>query len=129
MRVTLVFALFALLLTACRTSDGELRRQVVATWSKETPFSWVDPIQFTDTISPDGRFSESFGHRSEPVTYQGTWKVRNGEFVLTITNALGTGNHQPDFAEVGKVKRWRIIRVDDRQFIYTADGRTNLFTR
>ncbi len=47
---------------------------------------------------------------------------------MTVTNANGTGNHQPG-ALVGSVDSAKIIHVDDHQFIYEAGGHTNTLNR
>jgi len=134
MRFTLIFLMLSLLLVACRTADSKIHSQIVGTWTKDIPinpatFSWTDPVSFTFTFSSDGSFSESLGHRSEPVTYQGTWLLRGSALILTITNAQGTGSHKPSLSEIGKVKSWKIAKLDEHQLIYTAGGHTNLFTR
>ena len=133
MRFTFILTMLSLLLTACRTNDGELHRQIVGTWTKDkginfARFSWSDPVTFTYAFSSDGSFSESLGHRSEPVTFQGTWLVKDGEFVLTFTNSYGTGNHQPA-PMAGKVDHYKIVHVDEHQFIYMAGEHTNILTR
>ena len=78
-------------------------------------------------MSPDGSFSESIGHSNALVTYQGTWFVKDGELVMTVTNAHGTGNHGAE--PVGSVDRCKIIHVDDHQFICEAGGHTNTLSR
>jgi len=78
-------------------------------------------------MSPDGSFSESFGHSNALVTYQGTWLVKDGELVMTVTNAHGTGNHGVE--PVGSVDRCKIIHVDEHQFIYEASGHTITLSR
>jgi hypothetical protein len=113
-------------------SDTKLAEQITGTWTKDTfnvkTFSWTDPVIYTDTISPDGSFSYSFGHKSALVTFQGTWLVKEGEFVMTFTNSYGTGNHGAE-PVAGKVERCKIIRVDDHQFTYEIGGHTNTLTR
>ena len=112
--------------------DARLGRQIAGTWTKNVTsnrmtFSWTNPAIFTRTISSDGTFSESLGHRSVLVTYQGTWLVKNGGLVMTVTNAQGTGNHAA--GPVGGVDRCQIIQVDDHQFISETGGHTNTWSR
>ena len=82
---------------------------------------------YTKTISSDGSFTTRMGHRSALVTYQGTWLVKDGELVMTVTDAQGTGRHQP--GPVGGVDRSKIIHVDDHQLICESGGSTNMLTR
>ena len=113
-------------------SDAKLAKQITGTWTKDTfnskTFSWADPVIYTHTISPDGTLSYSFGHKSAPVTFQGTWLVKEGEFLVIFTNSYGTGKHGAEPVE-GKVERCKIIHVDDHQFIYETGGHTNTLTR
>jgi hypothetical protein len=113
-------------------SDAELARQIAGAWTIDTfnpkTFSWTDPVVYTNTISPDGSFSCVLGHRSALVTFQGTWLVKDGEFVITYTNSYGTGDHQAE-PVAGKVDHHKIIHVDEHQFIYMAGERTNTLTR
>jgi hypothetical protein len=113
-------------------SDATLARQIAGAWTIDTSnpksFSLTDPFVYTNTISPDGSFSCILGHRNEPVTFQGTWLVKDGEFVMTYTNSYGTGDHQAA-PVAGKVDRHKIVHVDEHQFIYMAGRRTNTLTR
>jgi len=113
-------------------SDAKLAQQITGAWTKDTynpkTFSLTDPVVYTNTISPDGSFSYIWGHRSALVTFQGTWLVKDGEFVMTFTNSFGTGSHQAA-PVAGKFDRCKIIHVDEHQFIYMAGGRTNTLTR
>ena len=47
---------------------------------------------------------------------------------MTVTNAQGTGNHEAG-TPVGHVYNCKIIQLDEHQFIYVTDGRTNTLTR
>jgi hypothetical protein len=113
-------------------SDAKLARQVTGAWTKDTfnpkTFSLTDPVIYTNTISPDGSFSYSFGHTSALVTFQGTWLVKDGELVMTFTNSYGTGNHAAA-PVAGKVDRCKIIHLDEHQFVYMTGGHTNILTR
>lgn len=113
-------------------SDARLARQITGAWTKDTfnpkTVFLTDPVIYTNTISPDGSFSYSFGHKSAPVTFQGTWLVKDGEFIMTFTNSFGTGNHEAA-PVASKVERCKIIHVDEHQFIYVGGGRTNTLTR
>jgi hypothetical protein len=131
MKFTPIIAALSLLLTSCSRQDAKLSRQIAGTWEMDVPlnmttFSWTNPVIYKWTISSNGGFSQSLGHISALVTYQGTWLVEDGELVLTFTNALGTGSHKPDSTVVGRVHRCKIIHVDDHQFVIRASGDTNM---
>lgn len=92
MKIALILAILCLLLTACRTNDGTLRREVVGTWTKDVPVNpsrvfWTDPVTFTYAFYPDGSYSETLGHRSKPVKFQGTWLVRGKQLVCEAVSA------------------------------------------
>lgn len=113
-------------------SDATLARQIAGKWTKDTfnskAFSLTDPFVYTNTISADGTFSYNFGHRSAPVTFQGTWLVKNGELVFTFTNSYGTGAHQAA-PVTGEIDHYKIVYVDEHQFIYLTGGHTNILIR
>ena len=112
MKFTRTFILLGLLLTGCGSHDAKLSQQILGTWTKG-PFSWTEPPLYSKTFAADGSFTTSIGHTNALVIYQGTWLVKDGELVMTTTNAHGTGNHQP--GPWGGVDRVKIIRVDERQ--------------
>jgi hypothetical protein len=128
-RFALSFLTLSLLLTACSRPDAKLGRQIAGTWTRQMGnWSWTNPAVFTRTISPDGSFSTTIGRSNALVTYQGTWLVRDGELVMTVTNAHGTGSHGAA-SPVGSVDRCKIIHVDAHQFIYESGGLTNILSR
>ena len=109
----------------------KLSRQIAGTWEMDAPFnmasfSWTDPVIRRWSISTNGSFSQSLGHVSALVKYQGTWQVKEGELVLTFTNALGAEGHPPDSALVGRVHRCKIMHVDDHQLVFRSSVDTNL---
>ena len=138
MKFTPVIVALSLLLTACRSQDAKVSHGIAGAWEMEVPlkvttfYSWTNPIIYRWSISSNGSFSQSLGHVSALVTYQGTWLVKDGELVLTFRNALGTGSHKDDSAIVGQVHRCKIVHLDDHQFVIRAASHTNLlltFTR
>jgi hypothetical protein len=113
--------------------DTKFARQIAGVWTMFTfnpkTFSLTDPYVYTNTISPDGSFSCVLGHRNEPVTFQGTWLVKDGEFIITYTNSYGTRGYQPE-PVAGKVERYKIVHVDEHQFIfYMAGHPSNILIR
>ena len=105
--------------------DTKFARQIAGVWTMFTfnpkTFSLTDPYVYTNTISPDGSFSCVLGHRNEPVKFQGTWLVKDGEFIITYTNSYGTRGYQPE-PVAGKVERYKIVHVDEHQFIFYMSG-------
>ena len=96
-------------------SDAKLGQQISGTWKNHSGL-------FTRVFSSDGSFSTIIGHPNALVTYQGTWLVKDGELVMTLTNAQGTGSHQAG-SSVGDIDRIRIVQVDEHQFSYAEGGR------
>jgi hypothetical protein len=129
MKYTIPILGLSLFLTACSSYDAQLGRQIAGTWTRPmSGSSPTEPAVFTRTISSDGNFTTSIGRRSALVTYQGTWQVRDGELVMTVTNAQGMGQHRAG-SPVGSIDRIKIIHVDDHQWIYESEGHTNILTR
>jgi hypothetical protein len=112
--IVLLFAAMTALLWMYlqHANDVMLGRRVAGTWTHAGLLSI--------TISPDGSFSESIGHSNALVSYQGVWRVKNSTFVMTVTNAEGTGSHQP--GPVGSISRDKIIRADDHKFVWDRNG-------
>ena len=115
MRFTHTLILLVLLASGCHRRDAKLDQQIVGTWTNEEHWS----VSF----SSDGSFSSG----SPGLSFQGTWLSRDGELVMTVTNAAGTKKHEP----VGSIDRLRIVRVDagqlalSSQLAYIEDGQTN----
>jgi len=55
------------------------------------------------------------------LTYQGTWKVKDRELMLTITNVVGSIPHE----SVGSIDRLRIIELDSHHMTFTYQAATN----
>ncbi len=119
MRLTLPLAFLVLLVAGCHRNDAKLSRQIVGTWAPGAGISMA--------ISPDGSFLSAFTKTNLVVvlTYQGTWLVRDGELVMTITNASGTKEHEP----VGSIDRMKIVQVDAARLALGMNGQTNYFER
>jgi hypothetical protein len=129
MKYTIPILALSLFLTACSHYDARLGRRIAGTWIRPmSGSSPTEPAVFTRTISSDGSFSTTIGRKSALVTYQGTWLVRDGHLVMTVTNAQGMGQHHPA-SPVGSIDRIKIIHVDDHQWIYESNGHTNILTR
>ncbi len=117
MRFSTASVLLGLLVAGCGGRD-KASQQLVGTWQYEG---------FSSTVSADGSFSSSYTSTNQAVVlvYQGTWLVKDGELVLTITNVIGTKLHMP----VGSVDHWKIIEVSGSHLILEQGRMTNYFER
>jgi hypothetical protein len=117
MRYTFVFVALSLLLTACSRRDAKLAKQISGSWD-----SGADDAM---AMSSDGSFSETFFHGGRTNFFAGTWQVKDGFLVFTITNVSATEPHAP----VGSVRRFKIDHVDDHELVYGEVGHTTTLKR
>ncbi len=87
------------MLTACKKSDTKLSQQVPGTWTRDSSDILV--------IDSDGSWSIKPSSGSPKNIYAGTWHIKGGILIMTMTNASSNG-----FAKS------RILRVDDHQLVY-----------
>jgi major membrane immunogen (membrane-anchored lipoprotein) len=113
MRFVLTMLTLSLLLTACGRRDIKFGRQITGTWTNGSGRN-------IETISSNGSFALTIGTINDRVTYQGTWLIKDGEFVTTVTNAQVTGNYKA--GPVGAVSRVKIVKLADHQFFYEYRG-------
>jgi hypothetical protein len=110
--------------------DNAMAQKVVGTWmfganpENGYLFSW----RASRTYSADGSFCTRIGYGERLVTYQGTWQVKGRAVLMTVTNALGTGNYGAE-APDGTVNSLKIVELDDHQLIYETEGHTNTLSR
>jgi len=99
-----------MLLTACHRRDARLREQILGTWYNDH-----NEISYL----PDGSFHGKFTRVSpdREWTYAGTWDVKNGFLIATLTNSIS--KNIPNVA-LGEVDRTEIILMDSRHlaFVY-----------
>jgi hypothetical protein len=92
--------------------------------SQKVPGSWIGKNKkFVMTITPDGSYA--YGTSPTHNSVGGTWQIRDGFFIMTITNSTAHGGQ----ALVGVVSRCRVIHFDDHQFAYDMGGETFTFKR
>jgi len=115
--IALVIASILLWQHSNPSSDAKLGRQIAGTWTN------YDGL-YTKIISSDGSFSTIVGIPNALSTSQGTWLVKDGELVLTVTNVQLISAHRT-FSPMGEIHRTKIVHVDDHQFSYVEAGRTN----
>jgi len=116
MKFTLPIFALILLLTGCSNtpSDAELRQKVQGTW-----MPYHDSRKTTEHKA-DGSFVFKFTlELTNEMTAEGTWQIKDGFMVTTITNASW-----PD-AKL-EVNRYKIVHIDDHEMILRHDGATNL---
>lgn len=118
-KTTLPIVGLSLLLIGCGRSDAHLQKEVVGSWARDS--------QFKMTLSPDGSFVSHWATTNKNLTYQGTWNVQNGNMICTVTNCISQG--WTNFARVGSVESYAIIRADSTGLVYSNDNQIISFTR
>jgi hypothetical protein len=108
-------------------SDAALRQKVVGTWqlNRKSALGTLS-VQGTYTIFSNGRFEtkgtivNNAGKKVATLSYEGEWQIQAGVFIETVTKTS-----HPILARVGTVARDKIIKVDDKQWIFkTEKGKT-----
>ena len=115
MRFSAVFVLLALLVASCGRHD-KTSQQIIGTWQQGSEFSM--------TLSAGGDFLSSILDTNQTVvlTYQGTWQVREGVLLMTITNVSGTLKHETN----GSIDRMRIVELDSHHMTFAYQAAANL---
>ena len=94
--------------------------------SQQITGSWTSTRSGTEmAISPDGSWLTRNMVPGHTNTFSGTWQVKDGFFIMTLTNSPNP--NRP--ASAGDVVRYKIIRMDEHQFIYEDSGRAVTLTR
>jgi hypothetical protein len=128
MKYGFVVLTLSLLLTGCGR-DAALTRKIPGVWKREgTNSEAKDTFVSTTTISRDGTFSfvRTWNQRPHTNTYAGTWKIKNGVMLMTLTNRSGRNPNVP--AWVGPLEA-KIIQLDDHQLVEVFEGETIKLTR
>jgi hypothetical protein len=94
---------------------------IVSTWQRDSHASPSSII----AILVDGSFVSTFENTNHSVvlTYQGTWLVKNGELMMTITNVAGSMRHKP----VDSIDRLRIVGLDRDHMSFAYQVAPNYF--
>jgi hypothetical protein len=71
--------------------------------------TWITPSGRLWHFTQDG----SWSHIQSNGIYSGTWQIKDGELIETITNYLGTKSHLP----TGSVLHLKIVRVDGKELV------------
>jgi hypothetical protein len=106
------------LLTAC-SRESKLRHEVVGTWTEykilENGISIGPPNSSKLTLASDGHYETDavvIGTNFAHFVFGGTWKVANGNLILTYTNTS-----HPKLLPIGTMNYAKIIRVDSNELV------------
>ena len=116
MKFTPIILGLSLLLTACSRHDTKLARQIAGTWTG-------DALAGTMALAPNGSFV--IARKSDTNILAGTWKINDGDLVMTLTNAAIMDGH----SLAGGVTRCKIISIDAHQFVSRSAGRVVTLSR
>jgi hypothetical protein len=112
MKLILSLFLLSLVLTSCGRRDA-ISQQVIGTWHQG---------EYSTTVfNPDGSYSSSWvnkGQTNDYANYAGTWQIRDGMMVMTLTN-VSSSDH---LAKIGDVRIFKIIHVDGHNLSYEYNG-------
>ena len=118
MKIAFPVLALGLVLTACSRHDAKPTQQIVGSWTSASAGTIM-------TISPDGSWllrNMASGHTN---TFAGTWQIKDGFFTMMMTNSPNP--NRP--SSVGDVVRYKIVHVDEHQFIFQERGRIVTLTR
>jgi hypothetical protein len=113
MKLLLTVILFSLLLAGCNGQDTKIRQQIVGNWTNSG-------LGMSFIITSDGSFSSA--RPSHHNAYEGTWLIKDGVLITTVTNATGTNLT----VKAGDVRDFKIVHLDDHQF-YFQDRKQAVF--
>jgi hypothetical protein len=113
MKHAFAFLALSLLLTACGRNDARLQRQVTGTWVVEVG----NNIRSVNLIRPDGSYAAKVTGftNGSVVMIEGTFRVKNGELIETVTKSSQTNEKVP-FTVHGK-----IIRLNEHEIVAKWD--------
>ena len=101
------------------SSDATLCQGITGAWSVDNEVI---------TFSPDGSCSAKFTNALNILVLDETWKIKEGDIILTVTNThsgWGTTNRVAEgavkhlkYMAPGTVQHFRIIQVDDTNLVW-----------
>jgi hypothetical protein len=123
MKYTLSFVVLGLLLlTSCGSRDERLGKKMVGTWTTDRGSDvWI--------LSPDGNFDQKWADKTYGLDYKGTWEVRDGIFIFTITNKTSINLNLTNMAPIGSITRFNLVGVDSGHLTFETGGITNQWER
>ena len=116
MKFTPIILALSLLLTACSRHDTKLAKQIAGTWAGEAEAG-------TMAFAPNGSFV--IAKKSDTNIFAGTWQIKDGDLIMTLTNAPIIHGH----SLAGGVTRCKIVSMDAHQFVYSSAGRAVTLSR
>jgi hypothetical protein len=123
----LAFVIFSsLLVTACDNRDAKLRKEIAGAWTHEDSDSSGVMILASDS-SFKSKWTLAFSNTAREWTCEGTWIVKDGFLVATITNS--TAKNSTHTEPVGSIDRLKIIAFDGHHLGLDVGSQTNLFER
>ena len=103
--------------------DTTLEQQIVGTWAKGKS----SEICIYTNGSFRSTMSEVYPKVTKTWNYKGTWEIKDGFFIYTVTNATATGS--TNFEAVGSVDRCQIIKLDSLSLVCKIGDQTVAFSR
>lgn len=118
-----LLATFSALWAGEDQSDVQLRKRIVGTWSSDASSAL--------TVSSNGTFVSGWTNiHSTPKygwSYEGRWTITNAIFESSVTNTQTWGiTDEPRHLSV---ERWKIVRLDEKEFVGVTRGITNVMIR
>jgi hypothetical protein len=95
--------------------DAKLHNQVAGTWGKFGDSSKM-------TLDSDGSFHTRFSlvesNNTKEWAQDGTWDVKDGFLIFTVTNS--TARNAPIAVSIGQIDRCKIIFIDAHNMVYRS---------
>jgi hypothetical protein len=110
-----------------RPSDAEIRRKLVGNWHIEVVKTNIsgsssDTFESNGTFKSAAEFSAGQPAAHISISVEGTWEVKDGVLKETVTKSSNA-----QFPPVGLVTKDKVLRMDDKEFVY-EDERGEIHT-
>lgn len=118
-----IVTLLCLLLTGCNNRDAEMRAKITGNWPVRPSGSM--------TFLPDGsfHFTNSFVSSNGTLKWSsdGTWDVKDGFLITTMTNS--TAENTTEKPAAGVAHQYKINLIDDHHFSYGTESEGSSYER
>jgi hypothetical protein len=119
MRFIVLFILLSGLVSGCSRRDAELHKQLLGTWKI---FGQPDTMTFDSDGIFHTRFSGVISNTTVAWAQDGSWGVKDGFLILSITNS--TASNAPVAVPVGRIDHCKIVVLDSQNLVYQgSDGK------
>lgn len=119
---------FGLLLIGCNDRESSFRNRLVGTWAyRNKNYKKYSVVTFFSDGRVNSKWTLVSSNDTKEWSYQGTWKVRDGILIFTVTN--GSAKNSTNLAAIGTVERYNIIKLDRDQLVIVDGQQTNVFDR